>query len=90
MPDVVAAAVLVVTSLAFGPTPHNQLSGLVPPAGGWRGSTLGPESLVGGGPVAYERVYGHRLHLWRSFKAPDSAAITANEAAFVHAGGILW
>ena len=84
------AVLLVVGATAFGPTPHNQLPGLVPPSGGWRGSTLGPASLVAAGPTAYQHVYGHRLHLWRCFKTPDTAAVTANEEAFVRAGGILW
>eukprot|EP01050_Picozoa_sp_SAG11_P006169 SAG11_NODE_468_length_9209_cov_21.950604_1_plen_330_part_00 len=70
--------------------PHNRQPGLVPPSGGWRGSTLGSASRVHASPQKFESVYGHQLHLWRSFKTPVSAAITPAEAAFVHAGGILW
>jgi hypothetical protein len=70
--------------------PHNRQPGLVPPSGGWRGSTLGTASLVHSSPERYESVYGHQLHLWRSFKTPASAAITPAEASFVRAGGILW
>eukprot|EP01047_Picozoa_sp_COSAG01_P108086 COSAG01_NODE_37040_length_509_cov_0.882927_1_plen_83_part_10 len=50
--------------------PHNRQPGLVPPSGGWRGSTLGSASLVHSSPEEFQNVYGHQLHLWRSFKTP--------------------
>lgn len=71
-------------------TPHNRLPKLVPATGGWRGSTLGDASLAHGSPAQYKTVYGHELHLYRSFKTPESSDITAAERAFVRAGGILW
>ena len=72
------------------PAPHNQRPGLIPSSGGWRGSTLGAGSLVHDGPDEYKAVYGHDLHIWRSFKTATKASITGNEREFVRNGGILW
>ena len=66
--------------------PPNMRPGLVPPSGGWRGSTLGWLD----GPQQYVQQYGHQLHLWRTFKDPENLAITDDQKAFVDGGGILW
>ena len=85
-----STAVMLRDSAPSDSIPHNRQPGLVPPSGGWRGSTLGLTSLAHNSPEKFESVYGHELHLWRSFKTPTSAAITPAEASFVRAGGILW
>ena len=76
--------------------PNNRLPNLEPISGAWRGSTL--DARVGATTADYERQYGARLQLYRTFRHLDArtggswpaARLTADELAFVRGGGILW
>lgn len=73
---------------AIASIPHNQLPGLVPAAGGWRGSTLGHDI---GSVANYTAEYGVPLHIYRTFKREDSGfALKDEERDFIHGGGILF
>ena len=83
-----------VASVHTPPLPRrswNLQPGLVPEKGMWRGSTL-DNRFYGDVPfyAAFEKQYGHRLHIYRTFKTEKWQTVSEDEAAFVKAGGILF
>lgn len=74
----------------------NQQPNLLPPAGGWRGSTIGRDPLNMGGtlgdeqdPAAWEAKYGKPLHILRLFLG-KGASLTDGQVAWTRKGGILF
>ena len=66
---------------------------LLPPKGMWRGATIDnrfPPNAGESAITAFETAFGHRLHIYRGFKTESYYEISAEEKAFIAAGGILF
>ena len=71
----------------------NQQPNLIPPAGGWRGSTAGwggEDASLNLDPNYYAEKYGSPLHIMRIFQGANYASITDLEKSWAANGGILW
>mmetsp|Transcript_9691 Transcript_9691/g.21666 ORF Transcript_9691/g.21666 Transcript_9691/m.21666 type:complete len:313 (-) Transcript_9691:267-1205(-) len=79
-------SLLLAMLMSQGLATHNQLAGLLPHTGGWRGSTLGGCKSV----KAYEDNFGYKPHLVREFLTEHRMEVTDEVKAYVEAGGILW
>ena len=65
----------------------NELPYLLPPSGGWRGSTL--DFAGRHEPCDYSEKYGERLQVARVFRGEGFSQLTEEELAWVKQGGIL-